>query len=283
MKKINSSNVKYLEKAQELSDSRNKLFSEELQHQIHNYEISQIEPITLIHFILKQKPEKEILNFAIKNYIINLISLWETFFRDLFVITMKLDSNFKNYIVKNYLKLNQNCNNDPDEEILALSSNFQNLNDLNETFKFLFNNEDILNVIGKNKQDIFMPPYIIEKFSINQSFENWQDKIKKSFNLRHKFIHDANFKYDFNIKDIKEIEILFNLVPKIFINMIADKYKLQKFVAYIEDKQVKYIHYADNGFRYISTINDILSSDFGIVDESPNKSLEEERVIPASI
>ena len=69
-----------------------------------HYEDLQEEPIKLIHFILRQKPEKNILNFAIKNYIINLVSLWKTFFRDLFVIIMKLDQEFKTFIIENYAK-----------------------------------------------------------------------------------------------------------------------------------------------------------------------------------
>lgn len=275
MKKVNSSHSHHIDKARALANSRNALFSEKFKEQIHNYEISQIGPVTLMHFVLKQKPEKAILDIAIKNYIINLVSLWETFFRDLFVITMKLDSDFKNYIIQNYLKASEEANDENYEEILALASNFQNLNDLNEAYKFLFDNEEILNIIGKNEQDTFMPPYIIEKFSIDKSFENWKDKVIKTFELRHKFIHDANFKYSFNVKDIEEIEILFNIIPKIFINIVADKYKLKKFVAHIENKRVKYVHYDYEGFNYISSIKDILSNDFMVVEEAPNKSEEQ--------
>jgi len=265
MKRVNLSKQKNIEKATQLANSRKELFSKEIIDNIVRYESLQIEPITLMHFILRQKPEQNILNFAIKNYIINLVSLWETFFRDLFVIVMKLDKNFKTYIMENYAKNIDHLNDENIEEILALAANFQNLEDLNESFKYIFSNENILNVIGKYEQNIFMHPYIIESFSLDKFYKNWKEKIIKTFDLRHKFIHDANFKYTFNREEIQEIEILFNIIPKTFTNIIADKYKLKKLIAHVENKQVKYIYLGYGNFHYISSIEDILSDDWEVL------------------
>ena len=264
MKKVNLSKQKNIEKATQLANSRKESFSEKIRDNILHYESLQIEPIKLMHFILKQRPEKKILNFAIKNYIINLVSLWETFFRDLFVIVMKLDQEFKTHIIENYAKNEEYLEIDNIEEIIALAANFQNLDDLNEAFQYIFNNENILDVIGKYEQNIFMNPNIIKNFSIDKFCLNWKEEIIKTFDLRHKFIHDANFKYTFNRQEIQVIEMLFNIIPKTFTNIIADKYQLKKLIAHIEDNQVKYVYLGYGDFHYISSIEDILSDDWKI-------------------
>jgi len=178
---------------------------------------------------------------------------------------MKLDQEFKTFIIENYTKNEEHLETDNIEEIIALAANFQNLEDLNEAFQYIFNNENILDVIGEYEQNIFMYPYIRENFSIDKFFQNWKEKIIKTFDLRHKFIHDANFKYTFNRQEIQIIETLFNIIPKTFTNIIADKYQLKKFIAHIEDNQVKYVYLGYGDFHYISSIEDILSNDFIVI------------------
>lgn len=226
MKKINTS-AKNIKKSEELSKSRKGIFSIDLYSYLQNYGISQSAPISLVHFVLEEKCSDEIRNIAIQNYYINLISLWETFFRDLFVLAIKIDNKFSNFVHKKYLK--DNSSEGGMEDLLALACNFQNVKDINEAFSYILENREILDYIGSYKQNIFMTPCAIENFVLNEACRDWKEKVINTFSLRHKFVHDANYSHKFNLEEFRLIEWIFNIVPKLFANIIADRYELDRF------------------------------------------------------
>jgi hypothetical protein len=255
MKKVNISKLNNIKKSEELSQSRKDIFSSDLAGYLHNYDSSQNAPISLVHFVLKNKPSDEVKCIAIQNYYINLISLWETFFRDLFVLTMNIDEGFSNFVHEKYLK-NYSSENGK-EDLLALACNFQNITDINEAFSYVLGQYELLDYIGSYKQNIFLPPNLIENFVLNESFVNWKEEVLDTFSLRHKFVHDANYRHDFNLKESESIEWVFNIVPKLFANIIADRYELDRFTIDICDDALT-IMLGRGKFNYISGVGEIV-------------------------
>ena len=104
MKKIDVNNSAAANKAKELSESRIASHSTTLFNYLHNYDFTQIAPIRLMHFLIKKKAPKELIQFAISNYYINLVSIWETFFRDLFILAISMDKDLKDFVCNRCIK-----------------------------------------------------------------------------------------------------------------------------------------------------------------------------------
>jgi len=258
MKMINVRNDSTIKKGKSLSKNRKNIFSKNMKDYLYNYNISQNAPVQLMHFVLKKKPSKEILNYAIQNYYINLVSLWETYFRDLFLLVINQDVEFGNYILTKFTK--GSSEEFAEEELLALVGNFQNLEDISKAFSRVLDNCELLDYIGSYRTNVFFPDKFIEDFILDKYFENWKEKVREVFYLRHQFVHDANYNHEFNLHDTSEIEGLFNLVPKVFSIIVADKYDLDRVIIEANSDEV-IIRLGRGKFNFIYGIKEIIDTE----------------------
>ena len=122
----------------------------------------------------------------------------------------------------------------------------------------ILDNKNILDYIGAYEQNIFLEPRLIEGFTLDNALCDWKELVAEVFSLRHKFIHDANYKHEFNLDETEKIEWLFNIVPKLFANILADKYNLDRFSIEERDGIFK-ICKGRNKFNYIFGVGEIVN------------------------
>lgn len=131
----------------ELRNSRNKIedYSFNFLNNIYRYS-------ALIHKLIKIRLETDLIEVATSQYLISLVSCWETFFRDTFVFVVSKDVNYRKEIIK-LVGVKQEVvesleNDNLMADFLSKSFNFQNLEDIESAFspilkKQLWNNRKI--------------------------------------------------------------------------------------------------------------------------------------------
>ncbi|WP_316443554.1 hypothetical protein, partial [Escherichia coli] len=93
---------------------------------------------------------------------------------------------------------------------------------------------------------------ISQGLSIENIFPDWRALIEEAFYIRHKVVHDANFRPKVNIELISKVEALFLIIPQFATHIISERFNLKKIV--ISDGK--------NNHTYIFNISDILSDDW---------------------
>ena len=97
---------------------------------------------------------------------------------------------------------------------------------------------------------------IASRFVVKTLFDDWYDIIKKVFSIRHKVVHDANYRPDINVPFIQKAEALFLLIPQVATQLIADKFNLKR-VAFTD---------GELSVPYLFTVSEILSNDWVLVE-----------------
>lgn len=256
MKNVNVNKEAVLEKLKKLKSTRLSSSSNKLTAHCFNLSEMLSAPMTLIHYINKCGADDSIRQFAIRNYYINLVSVWETFLRDLFVLILYIDKPLKEQLANQYLKTSHS--EIPDEEALSLIANFQNLEDIDKVFKKILNGEKFLDIVGSYKSNVFIDPYVFEGLVLDKNFPRWKETVEEVFSLRHSFIHNANFEKEFDLKKPLRVEWVFMIVPNIFSIIIANHYNLDRFSADPYDGGMK-IFYGKGKFNFFWGINDLVS------------------------
>lgn len=97
---------------------------------------------------------------------------------------------------------------------------------------------------------------VVIDLSIEKMCDDWNDIICKSFSIRHKVIHDANFRPDVDIEFIQKAEALFLIIPQIATYVISSKFNLNRLM----------INCSNKTFEYIINMEDILANDWQVVE-----------------
>jgi len=216
---------------------------------------------TLFISVKDTSEDEEIKNTALEQHIISLISIFETFLRDIFSFIVKSDSNFKEEIITSYnLKINIADTNIPIEivDILSEFFNFQDIRDIEYAFKPIIAQGNFFEDIGN-----FVLPFYnhkneeIRKFCLNVSISNWKELLNEIISERHKLTHDANYVtvFQYGFFDRYQKTILY--FPQVFSLLICAKYNLPYIALHIKDKKI---------IPYICELEDILSK-WELVDE----------------
>lgn len=218
------------------------------------YEISKF-----IHLQIDNRIPKSMFAVAYRQYISFLISIWETFFRDIFVFLCSNEKSIENKFI-NKLKIKKaKIDNLSRTEIIELISkcyNFQDIRDINLAFSIILQ-EDFLTNISEYKIPYWgISGKVAKDFQLKKLDRKWKENLEKTFEIRHKIIHDANFRPEINIKFIQNAEVLFLLIPQIFSIEISLKYSLKHI--YLHNKK-------GENCPAIFTIKDILSEDWEVV------------------
>ena len=234
-----------------------------LEHSLNQVLANISQKACFMHFIL-EKHNKDYVQISIYYYIVGLVSCWETYFRDMFLLIYEKDSDFSRQSSKYIEERNSIKKKDIVESIgnqvmyneyLSTQISFQNLEIIENIFRLLFINHNFMDSIGE-----YIIPYIrgdkIYSLSLNKSLSEWKNVIHKIYKLRHRFIHDANLREKVDIELIRKAETIFTFLPQIFSHWVAEKYKLPRVT----------IHTDNGDFPAILTIKDLISEDWEIVN-----------------
>ena len=209
----------------------------------------------LIHSIIKLKVEKVVFNVAYRQYLVFLVSCWETFFRDLFVYIYSEDqSSLKKLVDK--LGVSQQTHEDLEitmPELLSKRFNFQNIYDLEEAYNFMWDG-NFLKDICEMEKNIGIDGKITN-FSLKSLFYDWHELLCRAFAIRHNVVHDANYRIDPDIAFIQKVEAIFLLIPQIASINVSIRYGFK----------ITMLSNGEYNFPYIFSVNDILSDDWEIV------------------
>tara|TARA_R110002072_G_scaffold54240_3_gene142427 strand:+ start:311 stop:1111 length:801 start_codon:yes stop_codon:yes gene_type:complete len=211
----------------------------------------------LMHsFVKSGGMNKELLAIAYRQYYVFLVSCWETFFRDIFVYVHTQDESLTDRLLVK-LKPAIDAFNDDDislPELLSKSFNFQNINDLDEAFSELWGANFLKYVCTTNVGACGLNGKISDDFFVNNLFCDWHEDIVKTFTIRHKVVHDANFRPEVDFSFIQRAEALFLVIPQIATQVIAERFNLGRIVFQKGELCVPYIF----------TVSEILSNDWQV-------------------
>jgi len=212
-----------------------------------------------VHLQIDKRIPKNMFAVAYRQYISFLISTWGTFFRDTFVFLCSKETNIENKFIKELNIKKTKINGLSRREIIELISkcyNFQNLQDINSAFSIILQEDFLVNMSEYKIPYGGISGKIAKDIQLKNLDKKWKDNLEKTFDIRHKIIHDANFRPKIDIKFIQNAEVLFLLIPQIFSIEISLKYSL------------KHIHLQTKDGQHgpaIFTVKDILSEDWEVL------------------
>lgn len=183
----------------------------------------------------------EVFQTSVGLYISSLVTCWETLFRDLFIHVINNDRDIYDRTCS-YLKSEQletlNSAEISESEFMSKSFNFQDLSDTCKAFNFLFKRKedkitDYFNDVGDERFNFSSPNYILIWLGKNTYFakEEIFNNLEKAFEIRHKVIHDANFRSYLSWEEINKLEDCLMIFPQFIINWLAVKYNQNRLLA----------------------------------------------------
>ncbi|HEJ9626556.1 TPA: hypothetical protein SMN35_000254 [Proteus mirabilis] len=251
MKKIKKVNLKITNEILELRDTRGPLDSFTFSF-LTNFS----EHARLMHSLISNDKNKiELYKIAYRQYFVFLISCWETYFRDTFVYVY---SRNKELISALMLKMKSDhlINQDggvTQAELLSKSFNFQNINDIDDAFDGVWADAFLDYICSFSIEPCGINGKIASKLSIENIFEDWRNIIESAFSIRHRVVHDANFRPELNVELISQIEALFLIVPQFVTYALSKRFNLSS------------VFTADN-IPYIFSMHDILANDWNVIE-----------------
>ena len=206
---------KLIDELNELKQSRGELYKFTT-----NFTLNLSLRMNSIQYILNEYKIKKIVDDTFKvsvgQYISSLITCWETIFRDIVVFLVETDklvySRVCDYIKKKGSSEEEIVNKQITlGEYISKQYNFQNLKETNDVFNLLLNSskETIFQQFdAKVESVIFTSPnylmYLMQEG--NNIASELEEIISKAFTIRHKVIHDANYRYEFDSRNVAKIE-----------------------------------------------------------------------------
>lgn len=222
----------------------------------------------MMHYLLEKKPPVEIRRVAIAQYLVSLVSCWESFFRDTFVFIIGSDSAACHAIVN---KLNINGYESmlgvlALPEYLSRLFNFQNLEDTEHAFQPIFNGS-MINILGQYVIPVVgIKSKLTKGLCLDNNLINWKELIGQAFTERHKIIHDANYinGVSFTNSFIQKAEAAFLLFPQILSVWLSEKYSIQHSTIRMNKDTLAITKGVlnEDSIPYIFTVEELISNDW---------------------
>ena len=216
-----------------------------------NYLSNFSENAQVMHFALKGT--QAINSVAYSQYFVFLVSSLETFFRDIFIYIHSVDAELMDKLIEKF-KITERLPNSEELtsiEVLSKSFNFQNLNDLESAFDQVWGGRFLYTVINTSISPCGFNGKVFQHVCAKNHFPSWKNILSETFSIRHKVVHDANFRPESNMELARQAESLFLLLPQITTLVVAKKYKLKSV----------FLKSNGNDCPYIFSIHDILAED----------------------
>ncbi|MDD4950582.1 HEPN domain-containing protein [Sulfuricurvum sp.] len=244
---IRKQTTKLVEELISLRNSRKSADDFNFNFLINFYEISKL---MNSHLKKSESSSEELKLIAHRQYFVFLVSCWETFFRDFFIYIHSKDEESISSLMKkmNIYDDSISLKNITLPELLSKSFNFQNIMDIESAFNTLWGSDFFNYVCNTETGYCGIGGEITKSFSINNLFSDWDNVIKTTFDIRHKVIHDANFRPEFDALFIQKAESLFLIVPQLVTYFLIVRFDLE------------HVYLSHNGVTVpsIFTIHDIL-------------------------
>ncbi|MEG2412554.1 MAG: hypothetical protein RSA29_18570 [Clostridium sp.] len=221
--------------------------------------------------------DKSILEIAASYHLSSLVTCWETFFRDVFVMICDTDNLIKKKIhleleTKPWILKGINDNNITIGDYMSKQFNFQNLQETIKALNFLFDNDydnisDYVSLGISDKTVFGGANYILYWLQEEDTFsKNINETVIQAFEVRHKIIHDANYKFNIDSEFMTKVDHCFLIIPQCIAKYICKKYNIENATINVKNE----IKRGPNGINedyspYIFTIRD-LDSTFYIHD-----------------
>ncbi len=256
---------KLIKQMLELRHSRNNI-----EHYNFNFLINISRYAALIHRIIEIRLEEELFKVAVSQYLVCLVSCWETFFRDTFLFITSNDEDFRKKIsslvgIKSDA-LDENLYN----ELLSKYFNFQNFDDIESSFSPIFVGNMFFTITNYVFPHLGINGQIAGDFCYESVFPNSLDSVKQVYEERHKIVHDANYRHILHNKFVQQIEATFIIFPQIFTIWMSEKYNLPLMATTInvQNSNNNLVEQTEISVPYLFTIKEMLSTDLEIVSES---------------
>lgn len=194
----------------------------------------------LFNYVKENNKDEEIRRTALAQHIISLVSICETFLRDIFTFIVKIDNQFKEEVMTLYnLKIKTAVPNTQleIEDVLCEFFNFQDVDDIEYAFKPIISGINFFEDIG----DVVLPFYNhqkdeIQKFCLNISISNWKELFGEIIRERHNITHDANYITSLEVDSFGRYQKVILYFPQVFSFWINAKYNLPYIALTIKDK-----------------------------------------------
>jgi hypothetical protein len=142
------------------------------------------------------------------------------------------------------------------------------LQDTENAFLPLYESNGFFKTLGEYERPfILVRKNIITTISLNNLFQNWYETISEFFTLRHKVVHDANYRVELTNSFISQAESICIILPQIIGLYVSEKYGISRSVFHIENKVIKSASVNEkNEIGYLFTVQDMIAKDWIIVD-----------------
>ena len=201
---------------------------------------------------------KELVKIAYRQYFVFLVSSWETFFRDIFVYIYTRDSASIDSLLQK-MKITEDSLKLQDitlPELLSKSFNFQEISDLESAYNSLWGSNFLQYACKTETGACGLNGKATKGVSVSSLFPDWRKIIDTSFSIRHKVVHDANYRPEFDVNFIQKAEALFLMLPQLVTYFVAKRFGL------------KYIALSNGEYSVpnIFSIHDILADDWEVFE-----------------
>lgn len=173
----------------------------------------------------------EFVSLAISQHITSIVSITETFLRDVFVFLINKDTGFRDRVVNEYGLLVENNSTLIDSiDVMPEFFNFQNICDIEKAFDLLIEDKKCMDIIG----NFIMPIYDhstseIKKFSMNRSLHNWRGLLEEIIEERHSIVHDANYRTKLTKTTLEKYQVVILYFSQILSYWIISMFNLSSF------------------------------------------------------
>jgi hypothetical protein len=252
MKKVRKITPRLVDELIELRNSR-----ESIDEFIYSFLKNFSENCKLMHSYLKPQVPKEFIYIAYRQYFVFLISCWETFFRDIFVYVYSTNESLMEKLLQKISDTDESSEYQdiPLSELLTKSFNFQNMGDLELALSDIFDKSFLEYICQTQTDTCGLNGNFTHDFSIDSLCSEWREIIEKTFNIRHKVVHDASFRPEYNVEFVQKSETIFLMIPQIATYFLAKRFNLKSIVLSNEQYSAPYLF----------SIKDILAEDYYIV------------------
>jgi hypothetical protein len=160
------------------------------------------------------RPERnEVLQIAMKSYIIGMAACMETFFRDLYLSVLERDAG----LIRKVLTTNPRRDSDaamqrylddgvPLPEFAAAQVSFQNAESIDRNLSVFFVNGTFFGVLGNFELLCAIPSANEPGLARMKLLPDWEQHLARIFALRHEFAHDGNSKTMIDPQEMRALE-----------------------------------------------------------------------------
>jgi hypothetical protein len=204
-----------IEQMAELCNSRNNI-----EHYNFNFLTNISRYLTLIHKLIEIRLEANLFDVAVSQYFVSLVSCWETYFRDTFTFIASKDEAFR-IEISNLIGIKRDVveslyHDNLLGEFLSKSFNFQNFDDIENSFSPIFNRQMFATISNYVFPYLGLNGQITTDFCFETICPNSLESIKRVYEERHKITHDANYRPSLENEFVQKVEASFVVFPQLF-------------------------------------------------------------------